>query len=202
MRSFLLTLVLTPPLICSCILSCQAQTATKPAPEPRPAPPSAPGQTFANAEVDAEELAEFLGITIWAFAYDGGAPRCWVEIHEDGQKTVSQPKVLEVRAGGPANGAGGKILLFLRPGNLELRLNSSVSRGGAGISLSREALWWGWKASTGSTTRLERPISLKPGQEVTLLRHDIEEAKETARDPKKPRKVQLLLKAVIEADKK
>ena len=40
-----------------------------------------------------------------------------------------------------------------------------------------------------------------PGQEITLLRHDMAEAKETAADPRKPRKVRLLLKAAIETGK-
>ena len=177
-------------------ISANAQT-TAAAQPPKEAP------TFANAAIDADELADFLGITIWAFAYDGGAPRCWVEVIEEGQKTVSQPKILDVKASSQAgDGAGGKILLFLRPGNVELRINSSVSRGGAGISLSQDALWWGWKASSGSSTRLERPVALKPGQEVTLLRHDMEEAKETAKDPKKPRKLRLLLKAAIEKEQR
>jgi hypothetical protein len=163
--------------------------------------PPKQGQTFANGVVEAEELADFLGITIWAFVYDGGAPRCWVEVIEEGQKTVSQPKILDTKASaqGP-DGPGGKILLFLRPGNIELRINSAVSRGGAGIGLAQDALWWGWKGSSGSSTRLQRPVALKPGQEVTLLRHDMEEAKETAKDPKKPRRVRLLLKATMEQE--
>ena len=167
------------------------------------AQPPKEGPTFANAAIDADELADFLGITIWAFAYDGGTPRCWVEVIEEGQKTVSQPKILDVKANLQAtDGEGGKILLFLRPGNVELRINSPASRGGAGIGLSRDALWWGWKASSGSTTRLERPVALKAGQEVTLLRHEMEEAKDTAKNPKKPRKVSLLLKAAIETEKR
>ena len=38
------------------------------------AEPPAAGLTFTNAAIDADELADFLGITIWAFAYDGGDP--------------------------------------------------------------------------------------------------------------------------------
>ncbi len=148
------------------------------------AQPPKQGQTFANAAIDADELADFLGITIWAFAYDGGAPRCWVEVIEEGQKTVSQPKILDVKANPQAtDGAGGKILLFLRPGNVELRINSAVSRGGAGIGLPQDALWWGWKGSSGSSTRLERPVALKAGQEVTLLRHEMEEAEGDGQGP-------------------
>ncbi len=176
---------------------CTPGTPQTTAAEPPPA-----GLTFTNAAIDADELADFLGITIWAFAYDGGAPRCWVEVFEEGQKTVTQPRILDVKASPQTrDGVGGKILLFLRPGNVELRINSSVARGGAGIDLSRDALWWGWKGRSGSTTRLERPVALKPGQEITLLRHDMGEAKETAADPSKPRKVRLLLKAAIEAEK-
>jgi hypothetical protein len=189
-----LTLIAVIPLFWSTSGNGQTQTAAHPPKQ---------GQTFANAAIEADELADFLGITIWAFAYDGGAPRCWVEVIEEGQKTVSQPKIIDVKANSQASdGPGGKILLFLRPGNAELRINSAVSRGGAGIGLSQDALWWGWKGSSGSSTRLERPVSLKAGQEITLLRHDMEEAKETAKDPKKPRRVRLLLKAAIETEKR
>jgi hypothetical protein len=155
-------------------------------------------KTFANAPLEADELAEFLGITAWAFSYEGNPPRCWVEVAEEGQKTVSQRKILDVHeVNGGKEADHGKILFFLRPGNLELRLNSGVSHGGAGITLRQDALWWGWKATQGSSTRLQRPLSAKSGQEVTLLRYDMEEAKESAKDPKSPRKVRLLLKATM-----
>ena len=128
----------------------------------------ADGPTFANAAIEADELADFLGITTWAFTYDGGSPHCWVEMTEEGQATVSQPRILEVKttqAGAAA--ASGKILLFLNPGNIQLRVNSKVSRGGAGIGLPQDALWWGWKAYNGSSSRLQRPVALKQGHEIS-----------------------------------
>jgi hypothetical protein len=155
-------------------------------------------KSFANAPVETEELAEFLGITAWAFRFEGNPPRCWVEVIEENQKTVSQPKVLDVKEPNTGKEASqGKILLFLRPGNLELRLNSGAAHGGAGIALRQDALWWGWKATQGASTRLQRPIAVKPGQEVTLLRYDMEEPREAARDSRKPRRVSILLKATM-----
>ena len=166
------------------------------------AQPPADGPTFANAAIEADELADFLGITTWAFTYDGGSPHCWVEMTEEGQATVSQPRILEVKttqAGAAA--ASGKILLFLNPGNIQLRVNSKVSRGGAGIGLPQDALWWGWKAYNGSSSRLQRPVALKQGHEITLLRYDVEEPKNAAKEPKHPRKVHMVVKAAMPTGK-
>jgi hypothetical protein len=168
-----------------------------------PVPPAQIAETFMNATVDADELADFLGISVWAFAYDGESPRCWVEVTEEGQKTVSQPKIIDVPARqGPNAGGGGKILLFLKPGTIELRRNSRVAREGGGVGLAPDALWWGWKGGGGSTTRLERPVALKAGQEITLLSHEMQEVKDFAKDPKNPRKVRLVLKAAVANEKR
>jgi hypothetical protein len=160
------------------------------------AEPPADGPTFANGAIEAEELADFLGIITWAFTYDGGSPLCWVEVTEEGQKTVSQPRILEVKtAQAGVNSAGGKILLLVKPGDIQLRVNSRVARGGAGIGLPQDALWWGWKAYSGSTTRLQRPVALKEGHEIMLLRYDVEEPKSVAKDAQHPRKVHMVVKA-------
>ncbi len=161
------------------------------------------GPTLANATIDTDELADFLGIKTWAFSFDGGSPHCWVEVTEEGQTTVSRPKILELRTSqADAAADSGKILLFLRPGDIQLRVNARVSRGGAGLNLPPTALWWGWKAYSGSATRLERPVALKEGHEITLLRYSVEEPKDVAKDPNHPRKVSLVVKAAMLAPKR
>jgi hypothetical protein len=63
----------------------------------RASQPSKDVQSFANDSLEASELADFLGITAWTFHFEGGVPESWVEVIEEGQKTVSKPKILETR---------------------------------------------------------------------------------------------------------
>ncbi|MFO0890200.1 MAG: hypothetical protein U0790_13805 [Isosphaeraceae bacterium] len=159
-----------------------------------------PSTILANAPLEAGELADFLGISSWAFAYEGGVPECWLEVQEEGQQTVKNAKLLGIKEPNQSREAmRGKILLFLRPGNLELRINSGASSGGAGVTLPPDALWWAWKGRAGSSQRLERPVAPKPGQDVTLMNITMDEDKAVAKDPKKPRRVQLVLKARLAA---
>jgi hypothetical protein len=161
------------------------------------AKPSA-GSAIRNGELTAEELADFLGVGAWVFEYEGGRPRCWLEIEEEGQKTVSQKLVIQVEeANKRPEARRGKVLFFLRRGDLQLRIHSGASRGGAGVALPADALWWGWPSFSGATTRLEKPAAPEPGEEVVLLRHETEEP---GRDAKDPRKVVLTLKLTVEEE--
>jgi hypothetical protein len=162
---------------------------------------AAPPREVRNGALSAEDLAEFLGVGAWVFEYDGGRPRCFLEVEEEGQKTVSKKEVLTVEETnrGP-DGRRGKVLLFLRRADVQLRIHSEASRGGAGMALPPDALWWGWKAFSGSTTRLEKPITPKTGEPVVLLRHEMTEAGDGVADPKHPRKVVLTLKLAVEAE--
>jgi len=156
-----------------------------------------------NGELSAEELADFLGVGVWVFEYDGGRPRCRLEIEEEGQQTVSKKEVLVVEEPADAPDAGkgpGKILFFLRPADIQVRINSATTRGGSGLALPADALWWGWSGFSGSTTRLEKPIDPKPGEDVVLLRYETQEAKEGAEDPEHLRKVVLTLVLTIDGD--
>ena len=167
-------------------------------PAPCFAQEAAPAPAIRNGELTAEELADFLGVGAWVFEYEGGRPRCWLEVEEVGQKTVSKPKVLEVAEPNERPEAHrGKVLFFLRRGDIQLRIHSGASRGGSGIALPPEALWWGWPAFSGSTTRLERPAAPKPGDEVVLLRYESEEA---VQGVEKPRKVVLTLKLALDPE--
>jgi hypothetical protein len=153
-------------------------------------------QSFANDSLEASELADFLGITAWTFHFKGGVPESWVEVIEKGQKTVSKSRILESREVNTVKEAQqGKILLFVRRGGIELRIHSGASSGGAGIGLSPDALWWGWNSASGSTERLQQPLSPQAGEEVTLLRHTMVENAADAKDPKHLRKVVMTLKA-------
>ncbi|WP_165249619.1 hypothetical protein [Paludisphaera soli] len=155
-----------------------------------------PGSAIRNGELTAEELADFLGVGSWVFEYEGGRPRCWLEVEEAGQKTVSQKRVMQVEESNKGPEARrGKVLFFLRRGDLQLRINSGASRGGAGVALPADALWWGWPSFSGSTTRLEKPAAPRPGEEVVLLRHETEEPRQDGKDP---RKVVLTLKMTVE----
>jgi hypothetical protein len=162
----------------------------------RASQPSKDVQSFANDSLEASDLADFLGIAAWTFHFEGGVPESWVEVIEDGQKTVSKSKILESREVNTVKEAQrGKILLFVRRGGIELRIHSGVSSGGAGIGLSPDALWWGWNSASGSTERLQQPLSPKAAEEVTLLKHTMLENAADAKDLKHPRKVVMTLKA-------
>ncbi|MDG3004103.1 hypothetical protein [Paludisphaera mucosa] len=172
-----------------------------PTPVPALAEEPRPAGTVRSSSLSAEDLADFLGIGAWVFEYEGGRPKCWLEAEEVGQKTVSKKEILLVKEANKTPGADrGKILFFLRPSDLQLRIHSEASRGGSGIALPPDALWWGWKAFAGSTTRIEKPVAPKPGEDVVLLRYETQELEADAKDPKHPRKVVLTLKLAIEAD--
>ena len=154
-----------------------------------------------NGSLSADDLAEFLGVGAWAFEYEGGRPKCLLEVEEEGQKTVSKKEVLAVEEPNKGEaGRRGKILLFMRRTDIQLRIHSGASRGGSGMALPADALWWGWKAFSGSTTRLEKPVAPKPGESIVLLRHEMTETGEGLANPKRPRKVVLTLKLTVEAD--
>lgn len=162
---------------------------------------SAPAREIRNGSLSADDLAEFLGVSAWVFQYEGGRPKCLLEIEEEGQKTVSKKEVLAVEE--PNHGPEarrGKILLFMRRADVQLRIHSEASRGGAGMALPPDALWWGWKAFSGSTSRMEKPVAPRPGEPVVLLRHEMTETGDGIADPKHPRKVVLTLKLTVESD--
>ena len=162
---------------------------------------AAPPREIRNGSLSADDLAEFLGVSAWVFEYEGGRPKCLLQIEEEGQKTLSKKEVLAVEE--PNHGPEahrGKILLFMRRADVQLRIHSEASRGGAGMALPPDALWWGWKSFSGSTSRLEKPVGPKAGEPVVLLRHEMTETGEGVADPKHPRKVVMTLKLTVESD--
>jgi hypothetical protein len=152
---------------------------------------------IANDTLNAEQLATFLGIDAWVFAYEGKLERCWVEIHEEGQKTVG-PEVFASleppRGDTPA--PGGKILLFLRRGEMKLFLETGKVRSAGVVTLGQDDLWWGWKGSYyGSSGRLQRTVTPEAGKDVVLVTYSQEQAPGSAANAPPPKKVQLQLKA-------
>jgi hypothetical protein len=165
--------------------------------------PEKDGPRFSNARLEAEDLAEFLGIEVWAFSYEGPATRCWLEVTEVGQKTVNQTKILEVNTSGGGHDAWpGRVVLFMRPGDLQLRVKSEASSGGASVTLPGNALWWGWKSSHGKSMRLQRPVTLEPGKAVTLLHYEKEESGSITEQGTPHRKVKLEIKVETVKDER
>jgi hypothetical protein len=165
-----------------------------------PSGPAAPRLEKSNLE--AEELADFLGIDAWTFRYSGGRVRCWLEIQEGGRTAVEPVDGVQDPNRGNADAEQGKILLWIRRGEIRLRVHSGASKGGYFKSLAEDALWWGWKSSSGQEHILpvragEKGVQVKPGEEVTLLRLMRQEVRDRAHESASARKVTILLKAIF-----
>jgi hypothetical protein len=161
--------------------------------------PETPGR-LSNGTLDAQNLAIFLGIDAWVFEYEGGYPKCWVEITEEGQNTVdSRNTRLEIAETNHLPEAKkGKILLFLKRGELHSRIQSGISRSDAAAGLAQDALWWGWKGgAAGQSAVLQKTVKPKPGEEVTLLNLSNQEFKNPSAKDQPQRKVRLLFKVML-----
>jgi hypothetical protein len=150
------------------------------------------------SELEAQELAEHLGLSVWTFDYSGGRVRTWLEIDEDG-KTTTFPDRGGVQDPNQHNEAAkrGRILFWMEPGKLTLRIHSGASSGGASKGLPTDALWWGWKGynTSSSSYKFETTATARPGKTLTLLDFQAREDKESAKDPNKPRTIKLRLQA-------
>src|SRR5438128_6066680 len=120
------------------------------------------GHHVEASKVDAQELAEILGIQVWAFHYSGGRIHCSVEIDEDGKNK----EVLSLDSG--KNSQKGRILFWVQRGQIVLRASPG---GTAGMGLPNDGLWWGWKSWTGEISTPDHPVAPKPGEEFTLMTH-------------------------------
>jgi hypothetical protein len=149
------------------------------------------------SKLEAQELADILGISVWTFRYSGGRVRCWLEIDENGNKTKKPPDGVQDPNKGNVGAKEGKILLWWRREQLALRVQSRASAGNYVEGLAHDSLWWGWKTWSGSVSVLSTAGSRKPGSEITLLRYEAVEIPEKAKDPKQPRKVTIVLKALF-----
>jgi hypothetical protein len=153
------------------------------------------GPTITNSALSADELAYFLGVEAWVFEYEGGSPHCWLEVSEEGQKTVEKKVLLEVNARSGGRGEKGRIILFIKRGEIKLRDHAESSESGASVGLNAKSLWWGWESWGGSMKRLPK-TTLAAGAEVNLL-----ELTRTSFEPGAPKnapaskKVTLVLKA-------
>jgi hypothetical protein len=151
---------------------------------------------IANDTLSAEQLATFLGIDAWVFTYEGNLLRCWIEVHEDGQKTVDREVLAKVETQqGHKPATDGRILLFIRRGEMKLHLQSGGGSSTAALGMGQDDLWWGWKTFTGSTTRLHKTETPKAGEDVVLVIQDHQEAPSSDAKAPPPKKVRLQLKA-------
>lgn len=172
----------------------------------------APERRLERADLDAEQLARILGIETHTFAFSGGCVRCWLEIEDNGKRTIEPPDGVQ----SPNRDAKqGKIYLWWRHddqrgGEVAFRIHAVTTDGYGkekGVSpasyykgLPPDALWWGWKGSGGTGSSIASPITPHSEAEVVLLHQAYVENTETARYPKNPRTVSITLKARFPKD--
>ena len=144
-----------------------------------------------RGQVDAAELAEYLGVSVWSFEYSGKLARIWVEIDAEGKKILVPDRPedhpnLKLPPSGE-HPEKGKVNLWVKKGEIALKVSGAYA-GGHSTGFGADALWWGWPSS-GGTSWLQETVKPRPGEEVTLLRHVVTNSQDSAR------KVTLLLKA-------
>lgn len=144
--------------------------------------------------LDAETLADLLGVEAWRFEYAGGGPaHCWLEIEEVGQETMP-PRL-------PENGtlqleqSGGQIVLSWRRtlsgyGGGAIRLNGGGSV--YALDLDRRSFIYAWDGSrvTSTPQGKQRRVPDADGQWVLMKYH----AREMVAEGATPREVTLTLK--------
>lgn len=157
--------------------------------------PGSQASQIEPTELNAEELAKILGIETYTFQYTGGPLFCWLEVDENGKK-------YSVPTGGPPDAfseayhkvTSGRVLIWWRPEDFGFR-----STGGSGLyqrlSPGEDDLWFGWKQRTFKLDTLDKPLTPKLGSEIVLLRYEVVESKERAKNPDKPGRILLVLKA-------
>jgi len=162
-----------------------------------PPPVQASEPRIEPAQLDAEQLAGILQIQAWTFRYSGGRVRCWLEIEEEGKKTIEPPSgAVQDPNVGNEKAEEGKILLWWKRGELALRIQSGVSEGGYIKGLPEDALWRGWKGVDRTSWHgMREPIVPDLDEEIILLHYEATERKRDAQDPDNPRKITITLKA-------
>lgn len=148
------------------------------------APAVKPGQ------VDAAELAEYLGVSVWSFEYSGKLARIWVEIDAEGKKILVPDRPedhpnLKLPPSGD-HPEKGKVNLWVKKGEIALKVSGAYP-GGYATGFGADELWWGWPSRCSSWS--EQTVKPRPGEEVTLLQYVVTNSQDSAR------KVTLLLKA-------
>jgi hypothetical protein len=152
-------------------------------------------------EVTAGELASFLGITVRTFRYSGGRVRVWYEVEKDGE-TTRHPRDGVRDPNDDPKAESGKILLWVKPGTISLRLHSGIAQGGYSQGLPTDALWWGWKSYSTTEQSKSAPVTPAEGEEVTLLNYEVREGPSDTKPPGEAKQIILRLKAKFGDDGK
>jgi len=166
-----------------------------------------------------EQLAKDLELQAWAFDYNGGPLRCWLEFEESGQSTM-RPRYPSPEKGdwncepseghivfAVGRGASERMKRIMQqlgkdayPQSIVFRMK--VEKYSFMTSDGGEPLWFRWpgtgKRFVVQTSTIEKAAD---GEELTLLRVECAEA--VPQQPDKPRKATLVLKAAFgKAEKK
>jgi hypothetical protein len=159
------------------------------------------GRHLKQVDLTGNQLAEMLGIPVWAFSFSGGPVECWVEISEVGQKTMPTrlPEKGTLGQGLGAKESEGTIVIWWTKNPAD---NSGVLHYKApGMQLEQAidpgAFTFGWTsvASSGTPSGKAKAEQGKPGDEIILLDYQAKEVVGSARSKAAPRSVNLRLKA-------
>jgi hypothetical protein len=167
---------------------------SRPVPSAVPVAASAPARLdmprVEKGQLDAKDLADFLGVKVWIFRYTGNRPRCWVEIEENGKTRATPEAAIPASDSDTDHQQPQRITLWLQRGRLFLQAGNT----GTGKSYPDNSLWWGWGGYWSSESDIGGEKTPRPGEEVTLVRYEVGEQKD-AKGNEPPRKMTLYLKA-------
>jgi hypothetical protein len=172
---------------------------------------AAPVARIAEAKLDAEELAHLGRLQAWAFEYTGGPIRCWLEIEETGQQTMTdgEPpgKDPQAKRGRKIAAKEGKIALVIRETGIDdmfvvaLWYFGEREKSSMPVWFLKKPLWFAWDgfAAHDQTPLSGRPASPEEGRELTLHVWDRTELNGSdGADSSPPRRVILRLKAAFD----
>jgi len=167
-----------------------------------------------KAELEPQELTKLGRLQAWTYKYTGGPVRCWMEIEEAGQQTMTYGKSLDKDAQSKhareINHEEGKIVLVIRETGIDDMFEVALWYFGEREESCRpvwflaKPLWFGWDSHTvlDQAPLSGQPATPEKGKELTLYVWDRREVKTAAGpDASPPREVILRLKAVFDEKK-
>lgn len=143
--------------------------------------------------LDAETLADLLGVEAWRFNYAGGPGHCWLEIEEVGQETM--PPRLPEKGTLQLDRGDEQIVLSWRR-TLSGYGGGAIRLSGGGtvyaLDLDRRSFTYDWNGSrvTSTPQGKQRRVPDADGEWVLMTYH----ARETVAEGETPRDVTLTLK--------
>jgi hypothetical protein len=156
---------------------------------------AATGQRLEPVKLEASDLARVMLTQAWTFQYSGGPVRCWLEIDEDGKKSVQPAEGLKHLGGGPE----GRILFWKRgKGEFGLAMYSGDAKrhdwGQVSISMTLRGIAQSMHGFTYHWTQLTESQAPSTGEEHVLLRYETKEVPISG----KGREIKIVLKAAFE----